>query len=199
MIGNTTATGTVDWEVGLPEFEVKSILRGATKRELDMLQVKIPIKRQSSFFVWRILVVLFLVYAMSWCSFGFDYTDFSDRANLNVTVTLALVALLFVISDNLPKLPYLTFIDKSMVISFVLVAITLIENYVVSRLDEGIAQVIDIVSIIAFPVVFLGSVLGMLIKIIWVDPSFSPHRHQKTQEQIFRARQRTPYYKQKEA
>ena len=44
--------------------------------------------------------------------------DFADRINICLTLILAAVAFLYVVGESLPKVPYLTLLDKLMLISF---------------------------------------------------------------------------------
>jgi hypothetical protein len=61
---------------------------------------------------------------------------FGIRVRTSATGILTVVAYQFVAGQNLPRVGYLTLIDKIMVISFLLLAITVLESYIVSRYGE---------------------------------------------------------------
>jgi hypothetical protein len=61
---------------------------------------------------------------------------FGIRVRTTATGILTIVAYQFVAGQALPRLGYLTLMDKIMVGSFVLLGVTVLESYVVSRFPE---------------------------------------------------------------
>ena len=73
------------------------------------------------------------------------------------------VAYQFVAGQDLPRVGYLTLIDKIMVISFLLLAITVLESYIVSRYGEDErdeAHRVDRTARWAFPLTY-ASLIGL--------------------------------------
>jgi len=158
IVGNQSAIGSITWEIGVPHVQTMEEKR-AGGRGVSSLKLRVPIKRVPYFFLWRIVFVLVIVYGFSWCTFGMDRT-FGDRVNVIATVAMALVGLLFIIAQYLPQVPYLTYVDRCGVAAFGLLALTLVENYIVASLtDQNIASAIDLASIIVFPTFYLGFVV----------------------------------------
>jgi predicted ABC-type sugar transport system permease subunit len=91
---------------------------------------------------------------------------FGVRVRASATGILTIVAFQFVASQNLPRIGYLTVMDKVMVISFLLLAITVLQSYVVSRYQgthPARALQIDIASRWIFPLAYFGLLAGVLL------------------------------------
>jgi hypothetical protein len=72
---------------------------------------------------------------------------------------LTIVAYQFVVAEDLPRIAYLTLLDKMMILSFVLLAVTVIQSLVVARYqddDMPRALRIDRASRLIFPIAYLG-------------------------------------------
>jgi len=57
--------------------------------------------------------------------------DFADRINICLTLILAAVAFLYVVGESLPKVPYLTLLDKLMLYAFFFIFLGGVESTVV--------------------------------------------------------------------
>ena len=78
------------------------------------------------------------------------------RTRITATGVLTIVAYQFVASEQLPRVAYLTLLDKIMVISFALLAVTVLESLLVSRKPAGSpeAHAIDRRSRWLFPLAY---------------------------------------------
>jgi len=171
IVGNSTATGLVDWIIGFPVLaKVWDDTRKADSKSrlVSTAVVHVPIKRDSTFFLYRIFLVLFIIFGMSWFTFFMEPGDFNDRINIDVTLTVSVVALLFVVNGYLPKLPYLTVLDKVLVATFLFMFLTMLENLVVFKLATKYptaAATIDKASAVVFPAVYILMLIGFWIKL----------------------------------
>ena len=68
-------------------------------------------KRNTMFYVWKVIVPLGLTIAMGCVAFFFEYGDLEARLNHVTTLLLSTFALVFVISAELPKTDFMTKID----------------------------------------------------------------------------------------
>jgi hypothetical protein len=78
---------------------------------------------------------------------------------------LTIVAYQFVVGEDLPRIAYLTLLDKVMILSFVLLAVTVVQSLIVSRYqddDMPRAKRIDRLSRLLFP----GTYLLLLLLIV---------------------------------
>lgn len=80
-------------------------------------------KRNYIFYIWRIFFPAILIMAMSCTVFSVNIKDFHDRVAISLTCLLSCIAAQFAISFNLPRIPYLTPIDKLYMITYACIAI----------------------------------------------------------------------------
>jgi len=109
------------------EFNDFEAMEGST----DMFAcatVTLKLERISTGFVFRILLPCSLITLMAMSVFFVSDFESADRLSVLSTSMLALVALLFVVSESIPKVPYLTMADKFL--SFSLVFVSLLAFYV---------------------------------------------------------------------
>ncbi|MCX6340070.1 MAG: hypothetical protein NTX71_09175 [Candidatus Aureabacteria bacterium] len=97
----------------------------------------ITAKRNCIFYIWRIFFPAILIMAMSCTVFFVPITDLHDRVTISLTCLLSCIAAQFAISFNLPRISYLTPIDKLYMITYVCialgVAVSAIEYYFYKR------------------------------------------------------------------
>jgi len=163
-VGFEAAMGMVDWHVGVPSYVNYLQYRASNNTYAPTIDMSIPIVRKFQFYIYRVLLILSLINIMSFFTFSMDTTDFSNRVSINVTLFLAAVAFIFTISSNLPKLPYLTLLDRVLTSSFLFLFGAVVENYIVYLLANSsnenypnIALIIDHVSLGAFPGLYVVS------------------------------------------
>jgi len=120
--------------------------------------------RHIDYYVLRIFIPLTVILLVSWATFYLR--DFGKRIDVGGANLLVLVAFNFTISDNLPQLGYLTFLDAILVVTFVLTGLVIIVNVAFRRMEytgrDELARRIDNYTIWAYP---LG--LAMLVLTCW--------------------------------
>lgn len=137
-------------ETGLPESDDEEIGFAATTADIS-------IERVPDFYLSSFFLPLLLIVAISWAVFWMDYKDMhlADRMSVSFTSVLTVVAFDFVSTDNLPKLSYPTLLDKTLTISYVFLALTVLENVVGYSLKKNnnlaLAQKVDLLSRWLFP------------------------------------------------
>jgi hypothetical protein len=93
----------------------------------SQMRFTIEVKRKFNFYIWRVFLPLLLMVLLSWTVFWIDSSELSSQVTISVTTVLTVIAFAFAISTNLPKVPYLTFIDVFFLSCYVFVFITAIE------------------------------------------------------------------------
>ena len=74
--------------------------------------------------MYLLIVSMFVIFVMD------PVEDFADRINICLTLILAAVAFLYVVGEQLPKVPYLTLLDKLLLISFFFIFLGGVETLV---------------------------------------------------------------------
>ena len=125
----------------------------------SQMRFTIQVKRKFNFYIWKVFFPLLLMVLLSWTVFWIDSSELSSQVTISVTTVLTVIAFAFAISTNLPKVPYLTFIDVFFLSCYVFVFITAIELTLVhlagrSKRDK-MGEAIRRFSRIGLPVLFV--------------------------------------------
>jgi hypothetical protein len=125
-------------------------------------------KRDSGYYVWKVILPLFLIVMMSWSVFWIDPSSAGTQIAVATTSMLTLIAYRFAIDTLVPKVSYLTKMDQFIVVGTVLVFLTLMQVVLTSRLAqigrEKLAKRIDRLSRWVFPGLFVVALILSLIK-----------------------------------
>jgi hypothetical protein len=142
FVADDSTTGFAD-DFKMPEWTITDVR--AHVDEVDVtrsaqpfsrLVLTMEINRQSGFYVWKVMLPLLIIVALSWSVFWMSDEKFGIRVRTTATGILTIVAYQFVAGQALPRLGYLTLMDKFMVGSFVLLGVTVLESYIASRFPE---------------------------------------------------------------
>ena len=117
----------------------------------------LEIDRHLNFYLFRIFLPLFLIICISWVIFFLkDYGKQLEVASGNM---LVFVAFNFTISNDLPRLGYLTFLDRMIITSFCCAALVVFISVFQKRLEakgkSELANYIDKLVLIFYPLVFV--------------------------------------------
>ena len=157
MTGFAETFDIPEWTITGVRADVSTVDVIRSSEPFSRLTLTVDVKRKSGFYLWKVLLPLFIIVALSWSIFWMLDEKFGIRVRTSATGILTVVAYQFVAGQNLPRVGYLTLIDKIMVISFLLLAITVLESYLVSRYGEDErdqAHRIDRAARWAFPLTY---------------------------------------------
>ena len=152
----------------LPEWRVKSVSleseeEGQVRDSVPFSRVvfRANIQRETGYYLFKLSVPLILIVMLSWSVFWMRTESLGGRMRISSTAFLTIVAYQFAVSGSLPKVAYLTFMDKLMVASFILIALTALENMVavlmIERNPDG-ARRLDVNSRWIFPLGYLVTI-----------------------------------------
>ncbi|HTY55623.1 MAG TPA: hypothetical protein VMB26_10505 [Candidatus Binataceae bacterium] len=130
------------------------------------IQFNIYVQRRSNFYIWKVFLPLLLMVVLSWTVFWIDNSELNSQVTISVTTILTVIAFAFAISTNLPKVPYLTFIDVFFLTCYVFVFVTAVELtfvHLAGRSNRNmLGKTIRRYSRIALPVLFVLTNLVMI-------------------------------------
>ena len=119
--------------------------------------------RITAYYVWKVIVPLCLIIAMSWAGFWIDPTQFGSQIGLSATSMLTLIAFLFATTNMLPKIGYFTILDHFIGGATILVFLAMLESvttsFLVSKDKVELALRIDWLCRSLFPLGFVGLVI----------------------------------------
>lgn len=93
----------------------------------SVLVIETAVARKWNFYVWRVLVPMTLLVMLSWTVLWMDPVIVAPQATTAVGTLISLVAFNFTIDFAMPKLGYLTFIDRHALLGLAFVAAIVIE------------------------------------------------------------------------
>mmetsp|Transcript_22890 Transcript_22890/g.36751 ORF Transcript_22890/g.36751 Transcript_22890/m.36751 type:complete len:449 (+) Transcript_22890:30-1376(+) len=113
-----------EYKVHTPILEYDLLKTFVTQSSLN---VRMKVERKYENYIWKIYLTAFITTASTLFCWSMDpVDDLSDRLGFVVTLLLTAVAFQFVVSTELPKLPYLTLLDEYIVLSFVFLFLVMI-------------------------------------------------------------------------
>lgn len=96
--------------------------------------------RRSEFFIWNNMLVMSLISALSFTTFAVDVDKTQNRIQLSFILVLAGVTFKFAASQAVPKISYLTHLDRYVLASMVFLFTVCMWHAIVSLLSEGSTQ-----------------------------------------------------------
>lgn len=149
-------------QLGEEEWSVVNFFQGVKEVPYDRnlktsrFTTTLEMKRHLVFYLVRIFVPLLLILSVSWVIFLLkDYSKQLDVASGNL---LVFIAFNFTISDDLPRLGYLTLLDRMIITSFccaaLVVIISVFQKRLVTKGQAQLARRIDKLVLIFYPMVY---------------------------------------------
>jgi len=98
---------------------------------------EIKIERRCEWYLWNVVLVTWALVSISAVVYAMPVADTSDRMSLNVTLVLTVIAFKFTFGSDIPKKAYLTWMDKYLIVAFLILALQSAEICLASQLAEG--------------------------------------------------------------
>ena len=154
-VGRLEEASATDWDIEGVGARIEE-RPGAADDERFVFEVKVA--RRSTFYVWRVLLPMTLLVIASWSVFWFEPVNLQPQISTGLAILLSLVTFTYAIDFSLPKVAYLTFIDRYTLTSFAFVlmaifTVSVIHVIVRARGAEGVAR-IQSRARLAFPIGF---------------------------------------------
>jgi len=159
LMGRSPDISTNEWS--LKEMTATVVRRSFPPegQEFSRFLVRLSADRKYEFYVWKVILPLIVIVAMSWSVFWVDPSDLNTQMQVSITSMLAAIAFNFAIGNSLPSLAYLTWIDAFIFTCYSIIFLSIVEDMVVhvawrSQRHE-LAHRVDRASRWLFPLAFV--------------------------------------------
>jgi len=159
--------------ISLPDWKIESYRTDSTPyvvakgADVAGFAFDFVARRDSGYYVWKVILPLLLIVMMSWSVFWIDPSSAGTQIAVATTSMLTLIAYRFAIDSQVPKVSYMTKMDQFIVVGTVLVFLTLMQVVLTARLAQKgrdvLAKRIDRVSRWVFPAIFVVALFLALI------------------------------------
>ena len=102
----------------------------------DNININIEVKRNINYFIFKIIIPVFLILSIAWSVMWIPPNQVESRLTTSIVALLALIAYNFVFNEDLPKLSYLTSLDRYILLSYLFCAIPTFLTIYFSRLTK---------------------------------------------------------------
>jgi hypothetical protein len=152
----------LDWTMGDISAHVAPARHPLTGSDVDVFYFEVPATRLYQYYLWKVLMPLTLIVAMSWSVFWINPDKFGPQIGMSATSMLTLIAFQFAMASILPHLSYFTLLDSFITAATGLVFLALVQSlttsYLVSVGRAKIALQMDQTCRWVFPLAFIGIV-----------------------------------------
>lgn len=159
-------------QLGEEEFVFHSIEPSVrSENSISRFALRFEAKRNFTYYAFRVLLPIGLILLVTWVTFFLG--DFVKRVDVAGANLLVFVAFNFTVSDDLPRLGYLTLLDTLLISTFVVTSLIIVLNVYLQWLTKhhqgDQVHRIDRIAIWAFPLGF--AVLNVLLILFFVSTS----------------------------
>ncbi|RIL08873.1 MAG: hypothetical protein DCC75_07845 [Proteobacteria bacterium] len=145
------------------EFGSKVAPYLGSEKAASTFTVNIDISRESLFMLRLVLFPLAIMVALSWSVFWMERSSLGDRINVSFIGILTAVAYQMVISELLPHMSYITFMNAYLNISMLVMCAAVVVNLAVGACDKRgkteLGDIIDFRCRWIFPLTYFGLLL----------------------------------------
>ena len=107
-----------DWDVGKSQAHSEDFHYRSNGSNYSTFVLETTIYRRSTFYFYRVLLPLTLLIVASWVVFWFDVTQLQPQISTALSILLSTVLFSFGTDFGLPRAPYLTLVDRQVLLSF---------------------------------------------------------------------------------
>ena len=122
------------WQTEDMRITVEDVQEEREHERFSLFKATINVERRYQYCLWKIMLPLIVIVAISWCVFWVNLENIGNRMEILLAVLLTWVAYQFIFSQDLPKLGYLTYLDYLFLLSFFFIASVFLQAVIVSVL-----------------------------------------------------------------
>jgi hypothetical protein len=143
---DSTTTGHLRSDVSAVQWRFRD-LRVSTRRDTHLFSdggqkpvstfvVEVDLTRNPGFMLRVVVIPLALLVMLTWSVFWMDRESLGDRMDISFIGILTIVAYQIMISEHMPRIPYITLMAVFLYLSFAVLIASVVVNLVVGRLDR---------------------------------------------------------------
>ncbi len=164
VTGRAEAFSITDWSVGPGTTRASSFYFAPQDRNFSTFVYEIEATPHAGFYVWKVVLPLMIFIFMSWTVFWLKPSYLGTQIALSATVMVILVVFQLNLVTVLPRVSYLTRVDRFVLGSLFLVFMALLEAVTSGTLSaqekQALAERLDRWARGVFPIIFVGLVVG---------------------------------------
>ena len=116
-----------DWEVTGWDFVASNLSLDEESPQVQGMIFSLDVKRDRSFFIYKVILPLILIVMMSWMVFWIDPSLAASQISVSVTAMLTMIAYRFALAGMMPRLAFLTSLDHFVLVSTLVVFLSMVE------------------------------------------------------------------------
>ena len=120
-----------------------------------LFQFHVHARRKYNYYLWNIASMVNMISILAFTSFSIDRSDIGKRLSVSLTLLLTVVAFKNFVSSILPKVSYLTLLDKYVLFNVAFIFLVSIENALVGTISGSFQQSLDSAFLLVSIVVYL--------------------------------------------
>ena len=140
----------------------------STGETSDRFSFHFRAKRHLNYYILRLFIPIFVIIMVSWLPFFLR--DYGKRVDIASGNLLLFIAFNFTLSDDLPRLGYVTFLDKILISMFIISGLLVLLNVYLRRLEIADraekAETIDHYTIWGYPILYFTTFTLIFLAII---------------------------------
>lgn len=164
MLQNSVAKLKNDsWRIHAAKYEFGSEENIDIASALPTLRVGFEIERQYLFYIFKIFSPIFFILMIAISSVWIAPKELESRITLSIVCLLSLIAYNYIIDQDIPKLGYLTYLDKLVFISYIYAGIptlqTVFIHHMLGKRETFTANKVDEFFRFGLPLSFVVAIL----------------------------------------
>lgn len=161
-----------DWQVLQWNLSAENLKFDNESAPLPGMVFSLDVKRNTSYFKYKVILPLVMIVMMSWLVFWIDPSLVPSQISLAVTTVLTMIAYRFALAGMLPRLPFLTSLDIFVIASTIMVFLAMVEVIYTAHLSTHDklqkARMIDRKARWIAPIAFVLIIVETLYLRIWI-------------------------------
>lgn len=116
----------------IPGWNIKKVdVYAGTKKYSNTFYATLDIQRTYASYIIKFFIPIFFIVCISFSCLWITEKDLKTRVELSIVCLLSLIAFNFVITGKLPDLPYITFLDSFVLLSYFFAGMTTIMTIII--------------------------------------------------------------------